>query len=207
MMVSKVINFSTVQTVITEVHHVTIGPAIVFLKISTIPMLSAHFFAWIMSMTHVAMVPTMFFRGSQYIGLTMPSTASRWDVILMASSCVLSSTSCILYSTVSYVLESFKTCLGTEILATLDDMALKFDVSCLQTIRQDFPRTDFARGVTNLTLIECSEQSGTLFLFAALTMQVEVWHAMSRYIPDLPAVLGTMECLLCFEAWLEADTY
>jgi hypothetical protein len=111
------------------------------------------------------------------------------------------------HGVIMYVLESFKTCLGTEILATLDDMALKFDVSCLQTICQDFPRTDFARGVTNLTLIECLEQSGTLFLFAALTMQVEVWHAMSRYIPDLPAVLDTMECLLCFEAWLDADTY
>ncbi|KAI2501411.1 hypothetical protein MHU86_13078 [Fragilaria crotonensis] len=111
------------------------------------------------------------------------------------------------HGVIMYVLESFKTFLGAEILAILDDMALKFDVTCLQTIRQDFPRTDFARGITNLTLIECSEQSGTLFLFAALTMQAEVWHAISRYIPDLPAVLGTMECLLCFEAWLDADTY
>ncbi|KAI2512277.1 hypothetical protein MHU86_2153 [Fragilaria crotonensis] len=68
------------------------------------------------------------------------------------------------HGVIMYVLESFKTFLGAEILAILDDMALKFDVTCLQTIRQDFPRTDFARGITNLTLIECSEQSGTLFL-------------------------------------------
>jgi hypothetical protein len=75
-----------------------------------------------------------------------------------------------------------------------------------QAVCQDFLQTDFAQGITNLSHIECSEQFlDTLFLFAALTMSVEVWHAISRFIPDLPAVLGTMECLQCFEVLLDAD--
>ena len=111
------------------------------------------------------------------------------------------------HGVIMYVLDSFKKCLSNETLAMLDRMALLFDVSCLQTIREEFPRTDFSRGITNLTLLECSEQSGALFLFAALIMQAEGWHAISRYIPDLPEVLATMECLLCFEAWLDADSY
>jgi hypothetical protein len=111
------------------------------------------------------------------------------------------------HGVIMYVLESFKKCLSTDTLAMIDEMALVFDISCLQTIRQDFPRTDFSRGITNLTLLECSEQSGALFLFTLLTMQTEGWHAMSRSIPDLAEVLATMQCLLCFEAWRDADSY
>jgi hypothetical protein len=29
---------------------------------------------------------------------------------------------------------------------------------------------------------------------------------MSRYIPDIAEVLATMEGLLCFEQWLDADS-
>ena len=60
---------------------------------------------------------------------------------------------------------------------------------------------------TNLSQVECSEQSGTLFLLAVLTMQVEGWHLLERHFADLEAVLRTMECLLCFEAWLEQFTF
>ena len=30
---------------------------------------------------------------------------------------------------------------------------------------------------------------------------------MISIVPDLAEVLATMECLLCFEAWLDADSY
>ena len=104
---------------------------------------------------------------------------------------------------IMYVLESFKKSLNNEKLAMLDRMAIAFDKTCCQTIRSSFPRTDFSRGITNLTSIECSEQSGALFLFTALMMQVDAWHELVSTFPNLPAVLGTMECLLCFEAWLD----
>ena len=104
---------------------------------------------------------------------------------------------------IMYVLESFKKSLNNEKLAMLDRMAIAFDKTCCQTIRSSFPRTDFSRGITNLTSIECSEQSGALFLFTALMMQVDAWHELVSSFPNLPAVLGTMECLLCFEAWLD----
>jgi hypothetical protein len=89
----------------------------------------------------------------------------------------------------------------------LDRMALALDISCLQTICQHFPQTDFLHGITNLNRLEYSEHSSALFLLTVLTMQTEVWHAMSRYIPNLAELLATMECLLRFETWLDADSF
>ena len=111
---------------------------------------------------------------------------------------------------IMYSLESFKKCLSNKTLQLLDRMAIRFDMTCCQSIRSSYPRTDFSRGITNLTCVECSEQSGSLFLLAALTMQVQGWHAIASDFDTpqtLEAVLGTMECLLCFEAWLEQPTF
>jgi hypothetical protein len=111
------------------------------------------------------------------------------------------------YGVIMHVLESFNKCLSTNTLPMLDRTAFVFDISCLQPICQDFPRTDFSCDITNLTLLECSELLGALFLFTVLTMPTKGWHAMSRYIPILAEVLATIECLLYFEAWLDADSY
>jgi hypothetical protein len=108
---------------------------------------------------------------------------------------------------IMYCLESFKKGLGAETLHMMDVMAITFDETCCQSIRSSFPRTDFSRGITNLTLVECSEQSGTLFLLSALTMRVQGWHALASSFPNVEAVLRTMECLLCFEAWLDQPTF
>jgi hypothetical protein len=110
---------------------------------------------------------------------------------------------------IMYSLESFKKGLGAQTLQLLDRMALSFNKTCCQTIRSSFPRTDFSRGITNLSLVECSEQSGALFFLAILTMQVQGWHALAgnKYGDNLEAVLGTLEAILCFEAWLEEPTY
>jgi hypothetical protein len=106
-----------------------------------------------------------------------------------------------------YAMEAFKDYLNPRKLQMLDRMAMAFDKTCCQSMRSSFPRTDFARGITNLTLVECSEQSGALFLFAALIMQIEAWQELAPSFPNLEAVLGTMECLLCFEAWLDQLTF
>ena len=108
---------------------------------------------------------------------------------------------------IMYAMESFKSFLNAHKLQMLDRMAIHFNLTCRQTIRSSYPRTDFSRGITNLTLVECSEQSGALFLFAALMMQANAERELTSTFHDLKAVLGTMECILCFEAWLEQDTY
>ena len=102
MIASKGISLAAVQTVITEERLGTIGHVIVFLTMWTILMSDdVHVFARILSMMHVARGWTMCSTSSQCTESTMPSTASKWDLILMAFSCVLSLTSCILYSMVS----------------------------------------------------------------------------------------------------------
>ncbi len=78
---------------------------------------------------------------------------------------------------IMYAFESLKSFLNPKKLQMLDKMAIQFDVTCRQSIRLSFPRTHFSCGITNLTLVECSEQPGALFLIATLIMQFECWTA------------------------------
>ena len=54
---------------------------------------------------------------------------------------------------IMYALESFKSFLNTKKLQMLNKMVIQFDVTCRQSIRLSFLRTDFACGKTNLTLV------------------------------------------------------
>jgi hypothetical protein len=106
-----------------------------------------------------------------------------------------------------YCLDLYKKGIGNDSLAKLGGMAIAFNKTCCRRIQSSFLWTDFSLGITNLTQVKCSKQSGTLLLFAALTMQVEGWHVLKRHFTDFDTVLGTMECLLCFEAWLDQLTF
>ena len=112
---------------------------------------------------------------------------------------------------IMYVLDCFKRGLNAQSLAKLDRMAHIFDKTCCQSIRSSFPRTDFSRGITNLTMVECSEQSGALFLISSFLMRIRMqgWDFLEHHFPalELRGVLGTMESLLCFEAWLDQYTF
>jgi hypothetical protein len=110
---------------------------------------------------------------------------------------------------IMYSLESFKKGLGTQTLQLLDRIAHSFNKTCCQTIQSNFPRTNFSGGITNLSSVECSKQSGALFCLAILTMQVQGWRALTsnKYGDYLEAMLGTLEAILCVEAWLEEPSY
>ena len=108
---------------------------------------------------------------------------------------------------IMYVLDTFKSGLSVRSLAKLDQMAHVFNKTCCQSICSSFPRTDFARGISNLTMVECSEQSGALFLIASFIMQQDSWQFLDQHFSQLDAVLGTMESLLCFEAWLDQYSF
>jgi hypothetical protein len=58
---------------------------------------------------------------------------------------------------IMYVLEFFKNFVNVATLAKIDQMAINFDKTCSQSIRSSFPSSDFSRGITNLTKVECSE--------------------------------------------------
>jgi hypothetical protein len=112
---------------------------------------------------------------------------------------------------IMYALDCFKKRLNAQSLAKLDRMAHVFDKTCCQSIRSSFPRTDFSRGITNLTMVECSEHSGALFLISSFIMCIRM-QQLDYLEPhfsalELRAVLGTMESLLCFEAWLDQHSF
>ena len=113
---------------------------------------------------------------------------------------------------IMYILDCFKKGLGAKSFAKYDRMAYVFDRTCCQSILLSFPRNDFSRGITNLSLVECSEQSGALFLISSLIMRMRMqgWDFLEQHHPALQfgAVLGTtMESLLCFKAWLDHYTF
>ena len=60
-------------------------------------------------------------------------------------------------------------------------------------------------------MVECSEQSGALFHISSVIMRIRIqgWDFLEQHHPasELRGVLGTMESLLCFEAWLKESTY
>ena len=60
-------------------------------------------------------------------------------------------------------------------------------------------------------MVECSEQSGALFHISSVIMRIRIqgWDFLEQHHPasELRGVLGTMESLLCFEAWLDQYTF
>lgn len=96
--------------------------------------------------------------------------------------------------------------------ALLDDLALKFHKSHRQTWRGEYPATDFTNGITNLTKISASERLGLVFLFVILAQYHEGWQILEsalkqRTDTSLTDVVELLEAMLCFDAWLNRDTF
>ena len=108
-----------------------------------------------------------------------------------------------------YALENFMQPLGCHVTNQLDRLALWFDRTVRQSCRANFPRADFARGVTNLTKIECSERSGALFLIAILLFHEDGRDAVvTKHTQDaLQDIFNVISLLLFFEAWLGQEKY
>jgi hypothetical protein len=114
------------------------------------------------------------------------------------------------HGVIKYAIEVFMAHLNNAQKATFDRLAATFDQTCRQTIRQDYPATNFARGITNLSNMTCTEYSGLLFLLTAICVHEDGWHILDALFPARlqPTVIHrTLECLVCFEAWLGQDTY
>ena len=210
MTASKVIIFVVEPLVIIAVYCATTVHVIVCMMIWMIRIFSAHSCQLIQSTMYLNTVHKRIFVSSQFINVTTPSIAFRWAGIPTVSSCVqllmwLMHT--VQHGIIMNVLDGFKNGLSVRSLAKLDRMAIIFDKTCCQSICPSFPRTDFARGITNFTMVECSEQSGALFLIASFRMQLDGWQFLDQHFLQLDAVLGTMESLLCFEAWLEQYSF
>ena len=106
-----------------------------------------------------------------------------------------------------YALSSYREMLTAIQLSEMDRLGQRFDQECKQQSRKLFPRSDFSNGFTNLTNIECSERSGALFMFSIFMHQFNTWNEIKGQFSYPQRVLHTLECLLCFEAWLDKDTY
>jgi hypothetical protein len=95
--------------------------------------------------------------------------------------------------------------------AALDRLAVQFHKSHRQTHRKTYPATDFSNGITNLTKISAAERVGLVFLFVILVQHDVGWAivsaALQKHATDLVDILELFEAMLCFDAWLNQDTY
>ena len=114
------------------------------------------------------------------------------------------------HGVIKYDTDVFLAHLNNAQKATFDRLAITLDQMCRQSIRQDYPHTSFARGITNLANVTCTEYSGLLFFLTAICVHEDGWHIIDALFPARlqPTVIHrTLECLVCFEAWLGQDTY
>jgi hypothetical protein len=96
--------------------------------------------------------------------------------------------------------------------AALDALAIKFHQSHMQRHRKMFPMTNCSNGITNLTKISAAERLGLVFLFVILAQYDEGWTILNETLikrteTNLQNVLHVFEALLCFDAWLNQETY
>lgn len=100
----------------------------------------------------------------------------------------------------------------TRTKASLDRLAVDFHRSHRQTIRSQFPTTDFSNGVTNLTRTTAKERLGLVFLFVILSHYDAGWELLDtilkrRTTTCLTDILELFEAMLCFDAWLNKDRH
>ena len=96
--------------------------------------------------------------------------------------------------------------------AALDRLAIRYHKTHRQTYRKVYPATDFSNGITNLTKISAGERVGLVFLFVILAQYDEGWAILNttlkqRTTTDLAEVLELFEAMLCFDAWLNKESY
>ena len=96
--------------------------------------------------------------------------------------------------------------------SSLDKLAVHFHKTHRQTIRSQFPTTDFSNGVTNLTRTSAKERLGLVFLFVILFHYDEGWELLhiilkTRSRSDLADIVELFEAMLCFDAWLSKDAH
>lgn len=95
--------------------------------------------------------------------------------------------------------------------AALDHLAVSFHKSHRQTCRKNFPKTEFACGVSSVTKKSAAELAGLLFMFVILVQYDVGWAIVSASLEkqqtDLADILELFEAMLCFDAWLNKPTY
>lgn len=113
--------------------------------------------------------------------------------------------------------------------AALDNLALRFHHTHRQTCRHTFPSTTFSSGITNISKISASERVGLVFLFVILGHFNEGWTILSSalehchakkepprkkkekqkrlYQPKFRDILQVFEAMLCFDEWLNKETF
>ena len=96
--------------------------------------------------------------------------------------------------------------------ARLDYMATSFHYKHRQQHRYNFPKTNFASGFTNLSNVKASEWIGMLYLFVILSQTPVGWFIINDALTkggngELRDVLSVFETILCFDAWINQNTF
>ena len=96
--------------------------------------------------------------------------------------------------------------------AKLDNLTIIFHNQHRQRYRYEFPKTNFPSGFTNLSNVRASEWIGILYLLVILSQTQEGWDVINNALVSgnngqLRDVLSVFEMILCFDAWINQDTF
>jgi hypothetical protein len=101
--------------------------------------------------------------------------------------------------------------LNTNNSAVVDDGVKRLAELLRQSCREDFPRSDFTNGITNLTLKTCSEQSGSIFVLALFLQTAYGACVFNAFYDDEGSTLKgyqiVLEKLLFYESWTKRTSF
>jgi hypothetical protein len=95
-------------------------------------------------------------------------------------------------------------------LSKIDGMVKEVAVLLRQSVRIDFPRSDFTNGITNCTLKTCSEQSGSVFVLSLVLSTkkgMDIFRRQYGTESQCNACRDLLHKLLWYEAWTKRDSF
>jgi hypothetical protein len=89
------------------------------------------------------------------------------------------------------------------------DVLVKALASRRQSVKRQYPRTDFTNGITNVSLKSSDEHSGCIFMLTLVLTMASVSTITDRFggLDKLNRVRKILERLLCFEQWTKRETF
>ena len=118
---------------------------------------------------------------------------------------------CMLLCFFKRALNCFYGKLSVGVQQVLDRLARRYDKGQRSCCKDEFPRTSFVKGITNLDQKEGKEYRGMLFVLCILIHDMTAWDLLDKACKkkgmDLKEILNTFEMMLCLDAWTKGKEY
>jgi hypothetical protein len=109
-----------------------------------------------------------------------------------------------------YIQKEIFSLLNAAQMCTVDEL-VKATSKRRQSVKKQYPRSDFTNGITNVTSKTSSEHSGCIFMLALVLSMASMASADIRRslggLAKANAIRKVLERILCFEQWTKRETF